>query len=62
MNTPIQIAKPGPLKGLMDDKWRAIWYQNGTQRIKVFGRTDRDRIFAERYAALMQEYYNPVDT
>jgi len=46
----------------MDDKWRAIWYQNGTQRIKVFGRTDRDRIFAERYAALMQEYYNPVDT
>ncbi len=52
-------AKSGTvIKNITNGKWTAIWYANGKQRSLAFGKTDRDKQFAEAHAQLMHRYWN----
>ena len=56
----IIVAEGGTaIRSPYDNKVRAIWYKDGIQRVKVFGKTARDLKYARLYAELMQKYHNP---
>ena len=54
-----RVAKGGTAVEDAMGVWRAVYYVNGVQRVKVFGPYQRDMEFAQKYAKLMQEYHNP---